>query len=61
MRFANVALGFWLFAVLLAYVGALKFTGIIADFAMLTVVLMIVGMIWKYALRPFTRFRRRQL
>jgi len=60
MRITNLTLGLWLFAVLFAYLGVLKLTGIVADLAMVTLLMVIAGMIWKYAARPLMRLHRKQ-
>ncbi len=52
VRTTNVILGLWLFVVLFAYFGLLKLTGVFADLALLTVLVVIAQMIWKYALKP---------
>jgi hypothetical protein len=52
VRMANAILGVWLIVVLIAYFGVLKLPGVLADLAMLTVLVVIAQMIWKYALQP---------
>lgn len=51
-RAANTLLGLWLFVVLLGYFGALKLTGLIADLALVTVLVVLAQMLWELALRP---------
>jgi len=51
-RTGNAIIGVWLFIVLFAYSGVLKLPGLLADAAMLTVLVIIATMIWKYAVQP---------
>ena len=53
LQFGNALLGLWLVLVLLDYYGAIELPGYAADLALLTVLVVIANMIWKYGLRPF--------
>lgn len=58
-RAANGLLGLWLFVVLLGYFGALKLTGLIADLALVTVLVGLAHMLWELAVRPLFGFSER--
>jgi hypothetical protein len=51
-RARNAVTCVWLFIVLFAYAGFLKLPGLLADAAMLTVLVIIANMIWKYSVQP---------
>ena len=51
-RTANAILGVWLFVVLFAYFGLLKLSGLVADLALLTVLVILVQAIWDFFVRP---------
>jgi arginine exporter protein ArgO len=57
-RTGNAVIGAWLFIVLLAYAGVLKLHEFLADAALLTVLVIIANMIWKYAVQPLFGARR---
>ncbi len=58
-RAASGLLGLWLFVVLLAYFGALKLSGLIADLALVTVLVVLAHMLWELAVRPLFGFSER--
>ncbi len=51
-RTASALLGVWLFVVLFAYFGVLKLSGLAADLALLTVLVILVQAIWDFFVRP---------
>jgi hypothetical protein len=57
-RTGNAVIGVWLFIVLFAYAGFLKLPGLVADAALLTVLVIIANMIWKYAVQPLFGARK---
>jgi hypothetical protein len=58
-RTANGLLGVWLFVVLFAYFGLLKISGLVADLALMTVLVVLAQMLWELALRPLFGFSER--
>jgi hypothetical protein len=56
-QFANALIGLWLIVVLCDLVGLFALPWWAADIASLTVVVVLAGMIWKYALHPMIMAR----
>ena len=58
-RAANGLLALWLLVVMLGYFGALELTGLIADLALVTVLVVLARMLWEFAVRPLFGFSER--